>query len=126
MAIRRLLFKTTGLNPAVGPLVEALRWGEPAYLTQASKSGSTIRIGWTARTPDRCAVYFNYRTSLVETFRSLFADVLTMEGARAIVLNLDGELPEAPLAMCLAMALTYHLGTRTTSIESSRQVKNIM
>ena len=43
--VRRVIFATAEELEGVGPLTEALKWGEPAYLTAASKSGSTIRLG---------------------------------------------------------------------------------
>ena len=32
----------------VGPLTETLKWGDPAYLTEATRAGSTVRLGTTA------------------------------------------------------------------------------
>ena len=110
LTVRRLIFETAATTDGVGPLTEALRWGEPAYLTAATGSGSTVRLGWPRATPERCAVYFHCRTSLVATFRTLFADELAFEGNRAILLGTSDPLPEGPLAACLAIALTYHLG----------------
>jgi len=45
LAIRGLIFQLSDGMDSVGPLTETLRWGEPAYLTQTSKSGTTIRLG---------------------------------------------------------------------------------
>jgi hypothetical protein len=109
LAVRRLIFGTAAATDGVGPLTEALRWGEPAYLTTATGSGSTVRLGWPRATPERGAVYFHCRTTLVATFRTLFADELAFEGNRAILLGTSDPLPEGPLAACLAIALTYHL-----------------
>jgi hypothetical protein len=44
MDLRQVIFDTAISNPAISPLTETLKWGEPSYLTQASKSGSTVRI----------------------------------------------------------------------------------
>ena len=46
LALRELIFRTAAETPGVGEIEETLKWGEPAYVTTASKSGSTIRIGW--------------------------------------------------------------------------------
>ena len=107
-AVRALILETAAATPGVGRLTEALRWGEPAYLTKASKSGSTIRLGWSPASPGRCAVYFNCKTSLVESFRAAFPESFGFEGDRALLLDLDTPLAEAALAQCLAAALTYH------------------
>lgn len=45
LALRALIFKTAARLPEVGPIEEALRWGQPAYLTPLTKSGSTLRLG---------------------------------------------------------------------------------
>lgn len=43
--MRRLIVATAAETSGVGPLTEMLKWGEPAYLTEATVSGSTIRLG---------------------------------------------------------------------------------
>ena len=108
MTVRRLIFEVAQATDGVGPLTETLKWGEPAYLTQASRAGSTIRLGVKRGRGGRCAVYFNCKTSLVGTFRTLFAGELDFEGDRAVLFEADGPVPEAPLAVCVGMALTYH------------------
>lgn len=110
LEVRRLIFATAADTEGVGPLTETLKWGEPAYLTEATKSGTTVRLGWPKLSPESCAVLVHCRTSLVESFRARFADSFAFEGNRAILLPLTGPLPEGPLRACLAAALTYHLG----------------
>ena len=107
-AVRALVFEVALDTPGVGPITETLRWGEPAYLTQASKSGSTIRLGITKGAQMRCAVYLNCKTSLVEEYRAAFADVFAFEGNRAVLLDPNEPLPREALAQAIAMALTYH------------------
>ena len=104
--VRALIFDVAAKTDGVGPLTETLKWGEPAYLTDATKSGSTVRLGWPKRDRDKAAVYFICTTNLVPTFRGLWPE-LQYEGDRAILLPLDRELPDA-LGSCIGMALTYH------------------
>lgn len=111
LALRSLLLSVAGALDGVGPLTETLKWGEPAYLTEASRSGSTIRLGWKASDPTRCAVYFNCQTTLVDDFRTLFPE-LSYSGNRAILVGLDAPLADEPLGRCLEMALTYHWNRR--------------
>lgn len=121
MKVRRLIFETVAAQNA-GTLTETLKWGEPAYLAEASKSGSTIRLGRIASDPEGCALYFNCKTTLVDTFRTLFADELTLSGNRAIVLGKT--IPEKPLRICIAMALTYHRTKREMPIvKASKRLK---
>jgi hypothetical protein len=110
--VRELIFKTAAELRDVGPLTEALRWGEPAYLTEATGSGSTIRLGKLNGSDEYCAVFFNCRTTLVETFRDQFPESFGFEKNRAIVLKVSGALPKRPLAMCLSMALTYRMRSK--------------
>ena len=108
LEVRELVFETAADTEGVGPLTETLKWGEPAYLTEATGSGSTIRLGW-FRSPARdCAVLFNCRTTLVDDFRSQFPDVFAFEKNRALLLDASKPLPRPPLSTCLGMALTYH------------------
>ena len=108
MALRELIFRTAASTPGVGELEETLKWGEPAYLTTRSKSGSTIRIGWKKTRPTEYAMYFNCQTTLVDTFRSLFPDDFQFEGNRALVFQDSQAVPTHTLAFCVAAALTYH------------------
>jgi len=108
LCIRRLIFEVAATTPGVGSLTETLKWGEPAYLTDASRSGSTIRLGVSKSHEDTAAILFNCRTTLVERFRTHFPDVLAYQGNRAILIPASIPLQEPVLAICLAMALTYH------------------
>jgi hypothetical protein len=108
LEVRDLIFETAARNEGIGPLTETLKWGEPAYLTQATGSGSTIRLGWIRSSKRECAVLFNCRTTLVDDFRSQFSNVFVYEKNRAILFDARESLPKAPLSTCLGMALTYH------------------
>ena len=106
--MRDLIFETAADIEGIGPLTETLKWGEPAYLTEATGSGSTIRLGWFRSSERECAVLFNCRTTLVDDFRSQFPGVFAYEKNRAILLDARKPLLSAPLSACLGMALTYH------------------
>ena len=106
--LRRLIFDTARDTTEAGALEETLKWGEPAYLTRVSGSGTTIRIGWHAKRPDHYALYFNCRTNLVESFRGVFGDTLQFEGNRAVLFPVNDPLPKQAAALCIRAALTYH------------------
>jgi Domain of unknown function (DU1801) len=111
LALRRLIFDTAKATKGVGALEEALKWGQPSYLTPESKSGSTVRIDQVKASPGQYAVYFHCQTDLVETFRELYPE-LSFSGNRAILLDAADKLPEAELRHCVALALTYHSNRR--------------
>jgi hypothetical protein len=108
MTLRALIFETAAATHGVGAVKETLKWGEPAYLTPEKGAGSTLRIDWKKARPNECAVYFNCRTNLVKSFRSMFPNDFRFEGNRALVLPLDRPVPKDALALCIAAALTYH------------------
>jgi hypothetical protein len=111
--LRALIFRTAAATEGVGPLTETLKWGEPAYLTEATRSGSTVRLGASRRRPDCAALFFHCRTGLVDAFRAQFPE-LSYEGDRAVLIAPDANLPEDALGNCIAMALTHHLAKRRT------------
>ena len=108
LALRELIFRTADLTEGVGEIEESLRWGEPAYLTAQSKSGSTIRVGWKESSPSHYAMNFHCQTNLVETFKATFPKEFTFEGNRAIVFHQADAVSMDSLAYCVAAALTYH------------------
>src|ERR1700720_2473107 len=75
LALRRLIFDTAKTTEGVGVLEEALKWGQPSYLTPETKSGSPIRIDQVKPADNQYAVYFHCQTDLVETFRQLYPDL---------------------------------------------------
>ncbi len=86
-------------------LDESLKWGQPTY---SVPGGSPIRLGWSKKAPQGCAIFFHCQTSLIETFKALYGDELSYEGKRAIVFPGDGPIPEEIVAHCIRLALTYH------------------
>ena len=108
LALRKAIFNTAARIEGVGAIEETLKWGEPAYVTAATKSGSTIRIDWKPGKPKQYTMYFHCQTNLVETFRTLFPEDFGFEGNRALVFNEADALPQDALEFCIAAALTYH------------------
>lgn len=112
LALRTLILATAATTKGVGKLQETLKWGEPAYLTAETGSGSTIRLAWKPSKPGQYAMLFNCQTTLIDTFRARFPTQLRCEGNRAIVFALDDKVPVKALQTCIADALTYHLGKK--------------
>ena len=108
LALRRLILETAESTEGVGEIEETLKWGEPAYVTSQSRSGSTVRIAWKKSAPTKYAIYFHCQTNLVETFREKFPGKFRFDGNRRIVFNEDETVPVGPLSSCIAAALTYH------------------
>lgn len=111
LVLREIVWETARSLPAVGEIVETLKWGEPAYGTP-SKAGSTFRMDWKAKAPGSYALYFNCQTDLIDTFRTLFPNDFVFEGNRALVFRLGEPLPADAVAFCMAAAFTYHLNKK--------------
>ena len=109
-ALRRLILDTAKATKGVGRIEEALKWGQPSYLTPETKSGSTVRIDHVDG--KQYAIYFHCQTDLVATFRELYSDKWSYGGNRCILLSADDKIDEAALRHCIALALTYHLNKR--------------
>jgi hypothetical protein len=111
LQVRALIFAAAAAHDEVGRLTETLKWGEPAYLTDETGSGSTIRLG-RVKDSGRPAILFNCKTTLIDTFRERFPDQFEYRQTRALLLNVAGALPKQELTVCLSLALTYHLDRR--------------
>ncbi|MBL0085189.1 MAG: DUF1801 domain-containing protein [Ideonella sp.] len=109
LRLREMIFEVAAETPGVGALEETLKWGEPAYLTPETRSGSTIRIAWKKSQPEQYSMYFICTTNLVETFRSLFPSDFQFEGNRAINFKAEAEIREDSVRFCIAAALTHRL-----------------
>lgn len=108
MALRELVFNVAENTNGVGPLSEALKWGQPSYLTTASGSGSTVRLD-RLKKEDGYALYFHCQSGLVEQFRELYGDAFRFEGKRALLFDSSERLPTKALRHCVGLALTHHL-----------------
>lgn len=108
LALRELIFEVHRETEGVGHLVETLKWGQPAYLTEKPKSGTTIRIDAIKGDDSAYGLYVHCQTRLITIFRELYPDSFTFEGKRAMIFSATEAIPEAELAHCIALALTYH------------------
>lgn len=105
LGVRALILEVAA-EAGVGPLTETLKWGEPAYLTEATKAGSTVRLGVKDGVP---AVFFICHSGLVDGFQADFPE-LSYLGSRGIALG--PELDRGALSICLQRALTFHRAKR--------------
>lgn len=102
--VLRDLILNVAEQDGISDLTETLKWGEPSYL---SKIGSTVRLDWKPKYPEQYFIYFNCKTSLVETFKEVYGDTFQYEGSRAIVFNKKQDLPLIQLAQCISLAMRY-------------------
>lgn len=110
LALRELIFETAADTPGVGRVEETLKWGEPAYLTPETKSGSTIRIA-----PNKIggyAIFTHCQSSVLSDFLALFPGEFDVEGNRGLHFRAGDAPPLDALRPLIASALTYHQKTR--------------
>ena len=105
LCLRRLVLEAASEIEEISNLEETLKWGEPSYL---AKNGSTIRIDWKKNKPDQYAIYFKCTSKLVPTFKMIYKDILRFEGNRAIIFQVEDDIPKVELKKCITAALTYH------------------
>ena len=117
LALRQMIFDVAKKTEGVGKLEEALRWGQPSYLTPETGSGSTIRIDQIKNEPGKYAMYFICTSGLIEDFKELYKDKMTFAGNRSIVFDADDRLPEEALRHCISLALTYHLRKKQRALK---------
>ncbi len=106
MVLRNVILDVASKLDSNYDVEETLKWGEPSYLL---KGGSTVRIGWKETTPECVGLYFNCNTKLVDTFRTIYSEALEFEGNRAIIIDINSELPQEIIRECIKVALTYHM-----------------
>lgn len=104
LELRALIFAAAD-KAGAGEVEESLKWGEPAY---RAKDGSTVRLGWKARTPDEVAMYFICTTNLIDRFRELYPKTFRFGGNRALLFDLTSKLPTRAIHHCVGLAHTYH------------------
>ncbi len=112
MALRDMIFDVAQSTPGVGKLEEALRWGQPSYLTTETGSGSTLRIDAVKNEPDKYALYFICTSGLADEFKELYRNDMTFVGNRSIVFHVADRLPLKALRHCISLALTHHYRKR--------------
>jgi hypothetical protein len=88
----------------LGEIEETLKWGEPSYHV---KNGSPVRMDWKPQSPNQYFLFFHCQTKLVDTFRELYSEDLDFDGNRAIVLQVNRDLPTNVIRHCIELAMKY-------------------
>ncbi|WP_235297921.1 DUF1801 domain-containing protein [Portibacter marinus] len=104
--LRNLILETAFENERIDHVLETLKWGEPSYLV---KKGTTIRIDWKDKYPDQLGMFFQCTSKIIPTVKKVYGNTFKYDGSRAILLDLEKEIPRVELKECVALALDYHL-----------------
>lgn len=111
LACRDLVFHVAAASNDIGPVTETLKWGQPSYLTEATKAGTTLRLALAAggEGSERPALFVHCATDLIEQFKTFYPDTFDYQGKRALILKGEVEPVAEELRHCIALALTYKL-----------------
>ncbi|MBD1544800.1 DUF1801 domain-containing protein [Roseibium aggregatum] len=110
MDLRALGYQVAGEDARIGPLHETLKWGEPSYLTDVTRSGTTLRLAAKKTMPDTYGLFFNCRTSIAERVTDLYPNTFVFDGKRGLLFSAGRELPVEEVKACISLVLTYRLG----------------
>lgn len=103
----RTVFHNVAEAAEVGPLDESLKWGQPAWRPRSPRTGSTLRLNWSAADPARITAYVDCKTDLAAQMQLRFPDLSGNDGRRA--LHFDLLAPDADSLWQLAfLTFTYH------------------
>jgi len=111
----RSIFHSTSEDRGLGPLDEALKWGQPAWRPRRPRTGSTLRLHWTDALPDHMAVYVDCKTDLASRMHDLYPDLAENDLRRRMSFRLDQPFPEQAISHLAEMTFTYHLAKRATA-----------
>lgn len=107
LALRQLIWAEAAILPQIGPLEEALRWGQPAYLTPQTKAATTLRLG--VPKAGGFALFVHCQTRLITDFTLQFPGQDRIEGSRAVLFDDPGQIDPLRHGWLIRRALTYHL-----------------
>ncbi len=107
LALRELILDTAASDDRVGKVEEALRWGQPAYLTPVTRSGTTLRVAPHKSAP--IALFVHCQTSLISDYSAEFPAQDRLDGTRAILFDDLSGIDPMRHGWLISRALTYHL-----------------
>jgi hypothetical protein len=105
--LRKLIFQVAEENDEIGKIEETLKWGDPSYLTNAPKSGTTIRLSRVRAYDTKFAISIHCQTSLMSDFKELYPE-LEYGGNRSIIFDVSTEFSTEAVRHFIFLALTYH------------------
>ncbi len=108
--LRALVYQAAAEDRWIGPLQETLKWGEPSYLTEITRSGTTLRLAVKKALPDTYGLFFNCRTRIAERITDLYPDTFTLDGKRGLLFSAGRNIPAEEVKACISLVLTYRLG----------------
>ena len=107
MTIRQWIFEIAESSDEIGQIEECLKWGEPSYLTQAPKSGTTLRLSQLKSAPSEYGLFVHCQTSLIEEFRVAYPN-LKYDKNRGVLFDSHQPIQSDVVKQFIYLALSYH------------------
>ncbi len=106
LRLRSLILDTWTATGIDAPLIETLKWGQPAYLPGRKGIGTTLRLG-VAKTGE-AALFVHCQTTLIDELHEMFPGTFRTVGNRSVLFRADEGVQDDKLGQFMLRALTYH------------------
>ena len=110
LRLRELVFAQAALMPQIGPLTEALRWGEPAFLTLQTGAACSLRIGPVKQ--GGFGLFVHCKSGLIPAFQAGPGAGLRFSGTRAVLFDSAAAIDPVQISLLIAQALGFHIAKR--------------
>ena len=110
LRLRELVFAQAERMPQIGPVTEALRWGEPAFLTVQTGAACSLRIGPAKH--GGFGLFVHCKSGLIPAFASGPGAGLRFAGARAVLFDSAAAIDPVQISLLIGQALGFHLVKR--------------
>jgi hypothetical protein len=108
----RAIFQEVADQADIGSLDETLKWGQPSWRPGKPRTGSTLRMDWNPKFPDRLSLFVDCKTDLAARMQTLYPNLTENDGRRHLAVSLDAPLPKQAIAHLADMTFTYHRAKR--------------
>ncbi len=107
LALRKIILEIAEKDVDIDFIDEALKWGEPSFLTKSS--GSTLRLDWKEKSANHISIFVNCQTKLISMFKELYPNDFEYVGNRELRFPLKGKYSKVNLKKCFELVLKYNL-----------------
>lgn len=109
MALRSLIFETAASLPEVDSVEEALRWGQPSYI---SRKGTPLRLG--VPKSARFGLFVHCQSRVIPNYLERYPAWDRVEGTRAVLFDRPDQIEPFRHGWLIRHALTYKVKVAKT------------
>ncbi len=108
LKFRQIIYEVSQNSDEIGEIEESVKWGQPSYRPM-NKSGTTIRLGWSAKKPNVYSIFVPCQTTIIRDFKVLYPNELNYIGNREICFDKHKDIKLKVITEFINQALTYYL-----------------